>query len=181
MTAPLTDADLVAARALAEKATPGEWRTLTDGDGNTAIVQTNHLTRDVWQIPRTDEDLDFIAAARTLVPRLCDAVEEARRERDEARNQRDEFKRLGQQFERDGRTTFEQSCANLRRAETAERERDEARARVEKLEAALRDYMTARSRDITGTNLYYGLHETRVMDRARALLSPTPSPKVPRA
>lgn len=85
MTAPMTDAEIREALARAERATPGPWRTMTDGDGNTAIIQTNHITRDVWQIPRSDEDLEFIAHARTDVPRLAADLLAARAERGEAR------------------------------------------------------------------------------------------------
>ena len=42
--------------------TPGPWR--RSGDN---IIQTNHITRDVWTIPHEDGDLDLIAAAPDLL------------------------------------------------------------------------------------------------------------------
>lgn len=46
--------------------TPGPWR--RSGD---RVIQTKHLTRDVWEIPRVEADLDLIAAA----PELLEALE----------------------------------------------------------------------------------------------------------
>jgi len=43
---------------LAKAATPGPW--YTDSTGR--IVQTRHVTRDVWEIPRRDDDITFICA-----------------------------------------------------------------------------------------------------------------------
>jgi len=42
---------------LAKAATPGPWRV----DGNGDIIQTNHVTRDVWFIPRKREDTEYTA------------------------------------------------------------------------------------------------------------------------
>lgn len=42
--------------------TPGPWR--RSGD---RVIQTNHVTRDVWEIPRVEADLDLIAAAPELL------------------------------------------------------------------------------------------------------------------
>ena len=42
--------------------TPGPWR--RSGDN---IIQTNHITRDVWTIPHEEGDLDLIAAAPDLL------------------------------------------------------------------------------------------------------------------
>ena len=44
------------------KHTPGPWRW---SDGN--LIQTNHITRDVWTIPRNDADLPLIAASPDLL------------------------------------------------------------------------------------------------------------------
>lgn len=60
---------------------------------------------------------------------------EAKEVASEAIRQRDEFKRIGQQFERDFRATFEQSCANLKRAEIAEASRDRLADRLRKIES----------------------------------------------
>ncbi len=45
---------------LAEAATPGPWRLDSDDD---RIIQTNHITRDIWHIPKSQSDMIFIAAA----------------------------------------------------------------------------------------------------------------------
>lgn len=181
----MTDADLAAARALAEGATPGPWVVTsphkeTSGDERITIdgssrggglyvvlaVKPGNWNADGVLCYRESErpDLAFIAAARTLVPRLCDAVEQARRERDE----------LGDLSKRhirhlaDLRARVEKLEASEKyergRAETAERERDEARAFVRE---AIGTHGDPCDRN-TGCDF---------KDRGRALLSPTPSPE----
>jgi len=49
---------------LCNKATPGPWWI----DGNGDIIQTKHITRDVWFIPKTQEDVKFIAESREALP-----------------------------------------------------------------------------------------------------------------
>lgn len=158
MTAPLTDADLAAARALAEGASSGPWLTgVLDGPFSPeacARYVENCLNRGVlaefWFVgcvkpdgaadvchvgngPTSPANAEFIAQSRTLVPRLYDAVEEARRERDEAEAI---ISRAREFVDANGlanglaghyglREVISQQAA---RAETAERERDEARA-----------------------------------------------------
>jgi len=61
-------------RELTDKATDGPW--LATKDMNTPpVYQTAHITRDVWPIPRTTKDAEFIAASRTMVPELLDKLE----------------------------------------------------------------------------------------------------------
>ena len=74
----MTDLDVMAIRARAEKATPGPWHdnafhgiVTSGGDWNTSDSVS------VADIIRRD-DGTFIAAARTDVPALCDEVEECR-------------------------------------------------------------------------------------------------------
>lgn len=43
-----------------EAATPGPWHLSADRE---TITQTSHITRDVWTIPRTHEDMALIAHA----------------------------------------------------------------------------------------------------------------------
>ena len=57
------------ARKLDAAATPPPWR-ISEG----RVVQTSHITRDVWTIPHVDEDMTFILRARTLLPQLADAL-----------------------------------------------------------------------------------------------------------
>ena len=45
--------------AAAKAATPGPWNWSENG----GITQTSHITRDVWEIPRTEQDCVFIALA----------------------------------------------------------------------------------------------------------------------
>ena len=46
--------------------TPGPWH-ISGTDENMAIVQTHHLTRDVWVIPRNEADMYLMAAAPDLL------------------------------------------------------------------------------------------------------------------
>lgn len=83
--------DTRAIKARAEAATEGPWETDDHGldDGNIAILsqQAVYATSD-WNhtlarvgsriAPRRTQDAAFIAAARTDVPALCDALDEAR-------------------------------------------------------------------------------------------------------
>jgi hypothetical protein len=61
---------IAAARALADAATPEKW-VVQDAS---VIKETS--TRD-WYIPQCEADNAFIAASRTLVPQLADALERA--------------------------------------------------------------------------------------------------------
>lgn len=54
---------------LADKATPGPWRWL---EGQ--LIQTAHVTRDVWVLPRTAEDVNLITAARNDAPDIIRAL-----------------------------------------------------------------------------------------------------------
>lgn len=66
--------DLKEIDALCEAATKGPWQLDLQG----TIIQTNHITRDVWTIPRDNEDMKFIAAARTIVPEQAAWIRRAR-------------------------------------------------------------------------------------------------------
>jgi uncharacterized membrane protein len=90
-----------AARARADKATPGPWESLAGSSYNAypQIVQTADGERclivfDVspgapCEFPGRDEDAQFIASARTDVPKLCDAVDALAAEAEQLRTQRD--------------------------------------------------------------------------------------------
>ena len=70
--------DLLELLALADKATPGPWDLSSDKQ---RITQTKHFTRDVWEIPCTTEDVEYIAACspetiREIVSELLVAREE---------------------------------------------------------------------------------------------------------
>lgn len=71
MTAPL---DLEAIKQRCEAATIPPW----NDNGESGITQTKHITRDVWTIPRTIEDVTFIASARADIPALIAEVEALR-------------------------------------------------------------------------------------------------------
>jgi hypothetical protein len=62
--------DLDAIEARANAATEGPWNDL----GENGITQTAHVTRDVWTIPVSVEDVTFIAHARTDIPALISEV-----------------------------------------------------------------------------------------------------------
>ena len=59
-----------------EAATEGPWvgRRQTNKYEVPFVYQTNHVTRDVWNIPKTNDDADFIAHARTDVPMSLEMV-----------------------------------------------------------------------------------------------------------
>lgn len=64
--------------------TPGPWNLSADRE---SITQTSHITRDVWTIPRTVDDMSLIALAPDLLAALREAdaqVDTLTRERDEA-------------------------------------------------------------------------------------------------
>jgi hypothetical protein len=56
-------------------ATPGPWQVLKERDGSVGVIQTSHITRDVWSIPRTQEDVELIAAAPADIAFLLAEVE----------------------------------------------------------------------------------------------------------
>lgn len=64
--------------------------------------------------------IDEALRARERESAHSDELAQVRARLEEAEKQRDDFRRFGQQFERDARAHFEQSCANLRRANSAE-------------------------------------------------------------
>jgi len=88
MTATLTAAEIAEARELIAKATKGPWETFDPEDYHGRIQVFGQTTRDGGKTstPIISDgcfapDAAFIAASRTLVPRLLDALEEANRER----------------------------------------------------------------------------------------------------
>jgi len=79
----MTEQELKEIEARANAATPGRWKIQRDSTGNLCgIIQTNHVTRDVWPIPRTQDDIRFIACARQDVPALIAEVRRLREDRD---------------------------------------------------------------------------------------------------
>jgi hypothetical protein len=69
----LTKSRLDEIDARAGKATPGPWR-----ESGSCIIQTDHVTRDVWEIPQCKSDTLFIAHARDDVPALVAEVRRLR-------------------------------------------------------------------------------------------------------
>lgn len=63
--------DLAGLRVLLAKMTPPPWRQLGE-----SIVNTAHITRDVWVIPRTDGDLPGICALVNAAPHLIARIAE---------------------------------------------------------------------------------------------------------
>jgi len=82
-------------RALCEAATPGPWETIYDEDAGEWMVRAGHAVVAVltWQqaldalglSPVTMRTAALIAASRTAIPALLDALDAAERERNEAR------------------------------------------------------------------------------------------------
>lgn len=81
-------------RALADKATPGPWEAEFSGEqGNCVLPPDYRSTREAVAVTRlyyAQADAEFIAAARTAIPVLLDALDtaEARADRAEAALQR---------------------------------------------------------------------------------------------
>jgi len=61
----MTPTEIRAALEACRRATPGPWHLTKDRQ---SIIQTSHITRDVWTIPRSKGDMDFIPLARTALP-----------------------------------------------------------------------------------------------------------------
>jgi hypothetical protein len=70
---------LAAIREALDKATPGPWRLTKD---RKRIIQTHHITRDVWTIPRVEADVDLIAHAPEWLAELLAHVARVTVERD---------------------------------------------------------------------------------------------------
>lgn len=85
------DIDIDTERAIADAATPG-W----SHDGSSHYVETPQCGRAQRFVVHRVEDAAFIARARTLVPRLLDALEQARKEQDALRR---DGRALVEQFE----------------------------------------------------------------------------------
>ena len=64
-------------RETVNKATPGPWTLTADRQ---SIIQTHHITRDVWIIPRVDADTDLIAHAPEWLTELLAMVESQEQE-----------------------------------------------------------------------------------------------------
>ena len=89
----MTKADLTAIRARANAATPGPWRyTYKDcqyhmsscfidreGDPDGVGIVTCDINQDNADLYATTGDMELIAHARTDIPALCDALEQAMR------------------------------------------------------------------------------------------------------
>jgi hypothetical protein len=80
----MTKDEIRAIRERAGKASEGPWESHGDSPGKPPMVWDNSGDAIVSQMPNgrpyfEPEDADFIAHARTDVPALCDAVEEARK------------------------------------------------------------------------------------------------------
>jgi hypothetical protein len=80
----MTKDEIRAIRERAGKASEGPWESHGDSPGKPPMVWDNSGDAIVSQMPNgrpyfEPEDANFIAHARTDVPALCDAVEEARK------------------------------------------------------------------------------------------------------
>jgi hypothetical protein len=129
----MTHAEISAARALADAATEGPWVVADDSPRGFGVGQEEWEHRPVdlhpWEM-FNKTDAAFIAASRTLVPKLCDALEAAQRDAEVIGN------------------VLEREIAIAR--EHAE-ERDEARAECERLKA--KDMHTTKFYDDTNAAL----------------------------
>lgn len=67
----MTPDELQRLKDLCERATAGPWL----ASAGFSVIQTNHVTRDVWTIPMTHDDIAFIAASREALPNLLAFVE----------------------------------------------------------------------------------------------------------
>ena len=89
-----TDVEFIARiKALAEKATPGEWIDCVKAvrrDDAGPLIADFHWSLTGRPYAEAEANASFVAAARTAIPRLIGMVEERERERDEARKKYDE-------------------------------------------------------------------------------------------
>lgn len=80
----MTDQELKHLRDLCDKATPGPWNTIMDGDGKHSGVENRNQEIVPRYTPYEDsgiykeEDAEFIAESRTVIPKLLDEVERLR-------------------------------------------------------------------------------------------------------
>jgi hypothetical protein len=82
----LTDDELAAIKARCNRASPGPWKSFIEGRDHTSgssFIMTGPSDRrgeDIEMTGATADDQDFIAHARTDVPRLLDEIEYLRQE-----------------------------------------------------------------------------------------------------
>lgn len=149
MTAPMTDAEIREALARAERATPGPWE-ITAGGGHkspsircpesyhacgvnvvqadrsviSSVSYTNEVcefpVQDVMGTPEAKAVAEFIAHARTDVPRLVATIREREAEIERLRGERDEL--------RDSHESEKTALVHRAMYDQIKRERDEARA-----------------------------------------------------
>ena len=149
MTAPMSDAEIREALARAERATPGPWE-ITAGGGHkspsircpesyhacgvnvvqadrsviSSVSYTNEVcefpVQDVMGTPEAKAVAEFIAHARTDVPRLVATIREREAEIERLRGERDEL--------RDSHESEKTALVHRAMYDQIKRERDEARA-----------------------------------------------------
>lgn len=122
---------IIEARELCEKATPGPWEYRDNGfDG---VIYGADDTRIVGGEPcegriEPGPDAQFIAASRTLVPQLCDALEAAEKENEGLKN----ILRFNMvQIHGERMTVLDALSSLTARAEKAEAERDTYKAALQ--------------------------------------------------
>lgn len=120
----MTPADLSALRALADAATPGPWLLRgSNGGGDDHLEWVTNaqghpiLLGDRCECDEDCADKEFVAAARTAVPRLLDLAEGLAAERDEARE-------TANSHRANYALLYDRAGAAVARADAAEAERD---------------------------------------------------------
>ena len=78
MTSPITRKEADEIRERAKKATPGPWEWKYSEDGGVHQLELAHIVIDGSEndgLPGAYDDMDFIASARTNLPRVLDELE----------------------------------------------------------------------------------------------------------
>jgi hypothetical protein len=137
--------------ALLAKATAGPW---TYSRSSQTIIQTAHLTRDAWTIPRSDEDMELIVALRNAAPALLDAAERV-----------EALEQLLRDAEANEGMGESEAIHQARRAEAAE-------ARLAQVEGALRWALPLAREYLEYWNWPNGRIDREQYEKARAPLTP---------
>lgn len=178
-------------RELAENATPGPWEADLDRHGETrgiwptgpgeeqiigSYVAADGYDSQGWT-GGTDENLEFIAAARTAVPQLLDQIDQQEAELDSwmTRAYEAETRLAGwmEHWNATARTGAVDEVAAIleanARADRAEAERDQARAQVDRVRALL-DRPADGTEDMDSISAHYANgYEIALQDIRRAL------------
>ena len=132
----MTTVDTKALRALVAKTVSGDWYRL---GLNVAVTYPGHVRPHSVAICRTEYVAEFVTSARTAIPALCDALDEARE------------KIASQEWHLKANRVAEMAIKVSESIDSAvAKERDALRAEVERLRGLIRDARWSGGGDVTG-------------------------------